>query len=116
MIHRPHPVPLAPHDFQILLSVLNRPRHGYSIIKDIEHRTEGQMVLGTSTVYAAMKRMELDGILEKVAAPPGEASGGPRRSYYGLTDHGRRLARAEGQRIRRLHEMVEGTTLMDGTS
>lgn len=116
MSHSSSALPLAAHDFQILLSLLDRPLHGYSIIKDIERRTEGQMVLGTSTVYAAIKRMVQDGILEKVAAPPGEGSGGPRRSYYGLTDHGRRVARAEGERIRRLNEMVRDTTLLDSAS
>ena len=74
------------------------------------------MVLGTSTLYAAIKRMVVDGILEKVGTPEGESSGGPRRSYYGLTRHGRRVARAEGERIGRLQEMIEGTTLMDGAS
>ena len=39
--------------------------HGYAIIKDVESRTAGEMVLGTSTVYAAIKRMHRDGLVRE---------------------------------------------------
>ena len=110
--HR-HP-PLAPHSFQILLSLLDQELHGYSIIKDIEARTNGEVVLGTSTVYSAIKRMVQEGLIEATDAPESEQSGGPRRRYYRITDHGRRVARAEGLRITRLQDMVAGTSLLDG--
>ena len=64
-------LPLAPHSFQILLSLLDRDLHGYSLIKDIEARTHGEMVLGTSTVYAAIKRLLKDGLIDE--APPPRA-------------------------------------------
>jgi DNA-binding PadR family transcriptional regulator len=106
-------LPLSPHAFQILLSLLDRDLHGYSLIKDVEDRTGGEMVLGTSTAYSAIKRMVEDGLLEDADPPPAEPSGGPRRRYYRITDLGRRVARAEGLRIRRLQEMVAGTSLLD---
>ena len=108
-------LPLAPHAFQILLSLLDRDLHGYSLIKDIEGRTGGEMMLGTSTVYAAIKRMVQDGLLEEADPPQTETSGGPRRRYYRITAFGRRVARAEGLRIRRLQQMVaESSLLTDG--
>lgn len=109
-----HHLPLAPHAFQILLSLLDRDLHGYSLIKDIERRTQGEMVLGTSTAYAAIKRMVQDGLLEEAAPPPTETSGGPRRRYYRITALGRHVARAEGLRIRRLQQMVAESSLLDG--
>lgn len=108
-------LPLAPHSFQILLSLLDGEMHGYSLIKDIERRTGGEMVLGTSTVYAALKRMADDGLLTAVDPPRNEASGGPPRRYYRITPFGRTVARAEGRRITRLHQMVRDTSLLSGT-
>jgi DNA-binding PadR family transcriptional regulator len=106
-------LPLTPHAFQILLSLLDRDRHGYSLIRDIEERTQGEMILGTSTVYAAVKRMVEEGLLQEAPEPPQESSGGPRRRYYRITDFGREVARAEGLRINRLQRMVEESALLD---
>jgi DNA-binding PadR family transcriptional regulator len=108
-------LPLAPHAFQILLSLLEGDRHGYSLIKDIEERTRGEMVLGTSTVYAAVKRMVEEGLLQEAPEPAQESSGGPRRRYYRITDFGREVARAEGLRINRLQRMVTESALLDET-
>lgn len=108
-------LPLAPHTFQILLSLLEHgPLHGYSIIKDVERRTGGRTKLGTSTAYAAIKRLARDGLLEPAPAPPAAESEGPRRRYYRITPYGRDVARAEGLRIVRLQRMVAGTSLLDG--
>ena len=104
-------LPLAPHAFQILLALLDEDRHGYAVIKEVEARTGGKTVLGTSTVYAAIKRMVNDGLLVDVPAPPGEASAGPRRRYYRITKFGRQVARAEGARIAELHELAERSSL-----
>lgn len=109
-------LPLAPHSFQILLSLLERELHGYSIIKDVEERTGGEMRLGTSTAYAAIKRMVEDGLLERAEPPDEERSGGPRRRYYRITALGRKVARAEGLRITRLQRMVARTSLLDPRS
>jgi DNA-binding PadR family transcriptional regulator len=113
---RPSPaehLPLAPHVFQILLALLDGDLHGYSILKDIARRTDGEMVLGTSTVYAALKRMAASGLLSEVAGPAEDESGGPPRQYYRITELGRSVAREEGLRIRRLHGMVTESSLFD---
>lgn len=107
-------LPLAPHDFQVLLSLLDRDLHGYALIKDIEDRTDGETVLGTSTLYAALKRMEEGGLLEEAPGLGRQTSGGPRRRYYRITELGREVARAEGLRIRRLDRMVGESSLLDG--
>ncbi len=106
-------LPLAPHVFQILLSLLDGEMHGYSILKDIARRTGGEMTLGTSTLYAALRRMVESGLLAEVETPRGAESGGPQRQYYGLTPGGRAVARAEALRIRRLDRMVAESSLFD---
>jgi DNA-binding PadR family transcriptional regulator len=104
-------LPLAPHVFQILLSMLDGDQHGYSILKDIARRTDGEMVLGTSTVYAALKRLAASGLLSEVDGRAEDGSGGPPRQYYRLTELGRSVARAEGRRIGRLQGMVAESSL-----
>jgi DNA-binding PadR family transcriptional regulator len=106
-------LPLAPHVFQILLSLLDGDLHGYSILKDIARRTDGEMVLGTSTVYAALKRMAAAGLLSEADGPAEDESGGPPRQYYRITALGRSVAREEGLRIRKLHGMVAASSLFD---
>lgn len=105
-------LPMAPHSFQILLSLLDGDKHGYSIIKDIADRSGGKILLGTSTVYAAIKRMQREGLLRESHSPPDAVSEGPKRRYYGITPFGRQVARAEGVRIAELNDMVEGCALL----
>jgi DNA-binding PadR family transcriptional regulator len=116
---RPNPdpgdhIPLSPPAFQILLSLLEGARHPYSILKAIQDRTGGEMVLGTSTVYSAIKRMVREGLLQEVSGPEVEVSRGPSRRYYALTEFGLAVTRAEGARISRLHRMIRETALLQG--
>jgi DNA-binding PadR family transcriptional regulator len=116
MTRQPDPTrftPLAPHDFQVLLSLLGREMHGYSLIKDIALRTEGEMKLGTSTVYAALKRMTTTGLIAETTHEREGASEGPPRTYYGITELGMAVARHEALRIRRLGRMVSAIPLLD---
>ncbi len=110
----PNPKPLQSHVFHILMSLLDRQRHGYSIIKDISQRTNGEVELGTSTVYAAIKRMMRDGLLEETDKPADEDSADVRRRYYRATDLGREVAREEALRVRRLSRMVAEAKVLDG--
>ena len=109
-------LPLRPHVFQILLSLLETEMHGYSIIKDIERRTEGEVVLGTSTLYAAIKRMVASGLLRECEPPAGESSSDERRRYYRISELGREVAQEEALRIRRLGQMVASAGLLDSSS
>ncbi len=105
-------LPLQPHVFQVLISLIESSRHGYSIIKDIGRRTGGEMALGTSTLYAAIKRMVKEGLLEETDRPADNESSDVRRRYYRTTDFGRAVAREEALRIRRLDKMLATTGLL----
>jgi DNA-binding PadR family transcriptional regulator len=89
-------LPLTPHQFHILLALVDRPRHGYAVIQEVERRTDGALRLGTGTLYTAVARLaELDLIAE--AGREDE-----RRRFYRLTPLGRAVLRAETARLEAL--------------
>ena len=96
-----------------MLSLIERQRHGYSIIQDIAERTAGEVILGTSTLYAAINRMVAAGLLQEGAKPPDADSDDPRRRYYQATQLGLDVAREEALRIKRLGNIVAQTELLD---
>jgi len=92
-------LPLTHVVYHVLLALAEAPRHGYGIIKDVEGRTHGRLVLEAGTLYAAIKRLRDDRLLEESDGPPG---GDARRRYYGLTSLGRQVLRAESERLAEL--------------
>ena len=103
--------PLTTPVFQILLSLSDgRPWHGYSLIRDISERTEGEVSLTASTLYAAIGRMLTDDIVEEVEAPE-KTGGGPRRCYR-ITKTGKALAQAEAERLARMVAMARDKRLL----
>ena len=100
-------IPLLPHVFEILLSLSIRPRHGYGIISDVSERTQGVVTIGTSTLYATIRRMLKAGLIEDHGDQPDESSDGPPRRYYAITGLGREVARLETERLRRAGAAAE---------
>jgi DNA-binding PadR family transcriptional regulator len=89
-------LPLSPSAFYILLALAAEERHGYSITKEVEDATDGSVRLGPGTLYRLIKQMVLDGWIVEVDRVDSED---PRRRYYRLTPWGRRIARAEAERL-----------------
>ena len=74
----------------VLLSLAEQPRHGYSILKDIESMSGGRVLLSTGTLYGALQRLLDNGWIERV-----EEEDAPRdRRTYRLTSRGRRNLQA----------------------
>lgn len=96
-------LPLTHVVYHILLSLSRGRRHGYGIIKDVAGRTEGRLELEAGTLYAAVKRLRDDGLIEEAQAPPDTDA---RRRYYGLTPLGRGVLRAESERLEELVELA----------
>ena len=105
-------LPLSGPVFQILLSLSERPMHGYAILADIRSRTATAVELGAGTLYAAIKRMLLTGMVEERKAPKGERHADARRRYYGITSHGRDAARAEARRLQSLTQLAYDRRLL----
>jgi DNA-binding PadR family transcriptional regulator len=94
-------LPLTPVVLEIALSLGTGERHGYEIMRDVERRTEGAIVLHPGTLYRALGRLLDQGLIEELderpAAPP--SNNDERRRYYRLTPLGHAVARAEVERL-----------------
>jgi DNA-binding PadR family transcriptional regulator len=96
MAHPASFLPLSPHQFHILLALIDGERHGYALIQDIDRRTGGDLRLGTGTLYTAIARLVELGLL----ADAGRND--DRRRYYRLTTMGRAVLKAETARLESL--------------
>jgi DNA-binding PadR family transcriptional regulator len=108
----PAPAPLTAPVFQILLSLLDEDLHGYAIIQDIAARTDGEVRLTASTLYAAVKRLLDAAWIEELAERPPVARDDPRRRYYRITRVGRVGAGAVARRLERLAAMARAKRLL----
>ena len=95
-------LPLPRDTFQILVSLADRERHGYSILLDIADRTAGVHRLSASTLYSSIKRLLESGLIEELDERPDPESDDERRRYYRLTNLGRSVASLEARRLERL--------------
>jgi len=102
--------PLSPQVFQILLSLVDQDLHGYAIIQDVAARTDNEVRLTASTLYAAVKRLLDQGLLDEVRSRARDDD--PRRRYYRLTPAGRGAARDEALRLERLAAMARDKRLL----
>jgi len=98
-------LPLSPPVFHILLALADRERHGYAIIKEIGRRTSESIVLSTGTLYAAIKRLGADGLIEAAEGRADPELDDARRRYYQLTVLGKRVVRMETERLAELVTM-----------
>lgn len=80
--------------FQVLVAMLNEPKHGYRVKTEIEDRTGGEMSLGAGTLYEALHRLERDGLLKETPAPQGEDVN-PRWRFYQTTPAGKKAVEVE---------------------
>ena len=100
-------LPLTPALFHVLLSLADGEKHGYAILKEIEQRTGGQVVLSTGTLYGIIKRLLADGMIRESAAGSDD-----RRTAYRLTAFGRKVALAEAERLRDLVASAQAKKLL----
>lgn len=108
----PAPTALSAPVFQILLSLVDGDLHGYAIIQDIAARTDGEVRLTASTLYAAVKRLLDAGWIAEPAERPRAERDDPRRRYYRITRLGHAAARAEAQRLAGLAAMARAKRLL----
>lgn len=85
-------------ELHILLSVVDRPRHGYAILQEAEERTGGRPGFEIPTLYRALRRLREEGWISVVGQEPGVR--GPRRETYEATERGRGALATELQRMK----------------
>lgn len=108
------PVPeLTPIGFEVLLSLMTGPQHGYGIKLDIEARTEGELSLGSGTLYQAIQRLEREGLIA-VARASGKPSDARRGRSYQIQPAGRAAVRDHLRRLSRVVEYARARRLLPG--
>lgn len=76
------------NDTMILYLLLKEPSYGYEVSKQIKQLSNGKYVIKETTLYSAFSRMEKNGFVESFVM---DAEGsGKKRTYYRITDVGRK--------------------------
>jgi len=91
-------LPLPTHDFQVLLTLAEAPRHAYGLAKAVEHQ-EGGVTLEIGSLYRILARLTATGLIEDLPAADTATGHAARRREYRLTPFGRRVAEAEVVRL-----------------
>jgi DNA-binding PadR family transcriptional regulator len=105
-------LPLNRDTFHILVSLADRDRHGYSVMQDVLERTDGTLRLSPSSLYAAIRRLLGQGLIEELSERPDPEHDDERRRYYRLTPLGRAVAETEARRLQRLLADARATGLL----
>src|SRR5690242_3091572 len=92
----PEPKPLSEPVLLILLSLANKPRHGYALLKDIESLSGGRVRLGTGTLYGALRRLLEDEWIVRFEQDDTSRE----KQAYRLTQLGRRQLDVELDRLK----------------
>jgi DNA-binding PadR family transcriptional regulator len=105
MRHVADQLPLSEAVFFILATLAAEPRHGYSILKEVESSSEGRVRLSTGTLYGALRRLLEDGCIERLST--GDTSRD--KQTYRLTVFGRRVFEQEYERLKQLTRIASTT-------
>lgn len=105
-------LPLHRDTFHILVSLADRDRHGYAVMQDVLERSDGKLRLSPSSLYASIRRLLEQDLIEELAERPDPAHDDERRRYYRLTKLGRDVAKAEARRLERLLGDARATGLL----
>ncbi|MPZ16643.1 MAG: PadR family transcriptional regulator [Luteitalea sp.] len=112
MAHKQDPeafLPLTPALFHVLVALAAGDKHGYAILRDVEQRTEGRVLLSTGTLYGIIKRLLADDLIAEARTRPAASMDDQRRRYYRLTAFGRDVALAETARLEQASAMARAT-------
>jgi DNA-binding PadR family transcriptional regulator len=104
--------PLTPAVFYILLALSGGEKHGYEIMKQVKHDSQGQVKMGTGTLYGSLKRMLADGLIAEAGERPNPAVDDERRRYYRVTELGRRAFTTELQRYAEVVSLAQRRRLL----
>lgn len=93
------------NDTMILYVLLEKPSYGYEISKEIKIRSEEKYVIKETTLYSAFTRMEKNGYIESFSNDANTT--GKRRTYYRITELGRKYYEEKCEEWRLTQEVVD---------
>lgn len=95
----PRAVELEGPALHIVLALGPDAKHGYAIMQAIGERSGGTIRLLPGTLYATLKKLLADRIVEECDAPKGVESTDARRRYYRVTKAGKAAVKAQTERL-----------------
>lgn len=99
-------LPLTVPVYQLLIALVDGPRHGYALLHDIDTHTAGEVRLTASTLYGAIARMLEAGLIVECESEI------ERRRAYRITASGRRLVQREAERLTRAVALAQQKRLI----
>jgi DNA-binding PadR family transcriptional regulator len=94
----PETKPLTEPVLLILLSLVNKPLHGYGLMQDIEKISNGRVRLSTGTLYGALRRLLEESWIERFE----QADTSREKQAYRLTPAGKEHLHLELDRMKQL--------------
>lgn len=91
--------PLTESYFYILLCLAEGPNHGYGIMQKTKELSDGEVKIGSGTMYGATGNMMKKGW---IVESNDYSEGAERRRMYELTEEGRKTLDVEINRLKRL--------------
>lgn len=105
-------IPLNPRDYLILFALVDRERHGYGIVKEVELGSRGQVRIDPANLYRALKRMITTGLVEEADRRATGDVADERRRYYRITRLGREAVKLEAARLAELTAAARARDLL----
>ena len=88
--------PLSESYFYILLCLSKGANHGYGIMKMTETLSEGEVKIGSGTMYGATSNMIKKGWIKEIAS---DEPGSEKKRLYALTSEGTKAFKADEQNV-----------------
>ena len=96
--------PLSESYFYILLCLSKGANHGYGIMKLTEQLSQGQVKIGSGTMYGATSNMIKKGWIHEIVS---NDPGAEKKRLYALTPDGTEAFKVEVERLKRMLSAME---------
>lgn len=97
--------PMSESYYYILLCLSKGANHGYGIMQMTKKLSDGDVTIGSGTMYGATSNMMKKGWIKEIIS---DISGIERKRLYSLTEEGREALHNEIKRLKRMLASVEG--------
>ncbi len=104
-------LPLTDLAFGVLLELKDDARHGYALIQQLRQRS-GRAKLRTGTVYAALARLQDQGLVRESKGTRVGGDSDQRRRYFEITSRGLAAAKAEASRLSEILDIARQKDLI----
>jgi len=95
-------LPLHPEAFRMLLVLRTGELHGYALVKELERDPGRPGKVLPANLYRRIRTLLEQGLISESDRRPDPALDDQRRRYFGITDLGEAVARAEALRLQAL--------------